>query len=137
LTTEQRELSYEEAAAFLREAEEAFATADVDRILSAFDPDIVIRYADFPEMNGIDEARRWLESRFARQCDYSLRKRLHAVSGSTLGGSWEGEWQDAKTGQQMEGRGVEVQTLRNGKVTEWIAAFNAWPHGGRADSPLV
>lgn len=137
MKTDQRELTFEEAEAFLREAESAFAGADVERILSAFDPDVVIRYGDFPEMNGIEEARQWLEARFARQRNYSLRKTLHAVTGNVLGGSWEGEWEDAKTGARMEGRGAEFQTIENGKVTKWIAAFNVWPQGESSESPLI
>ena len=137
MSSDSGELSLDQAETFLREAESAFAAHDVDRILSAFDPEIVIRYGDFPEMHGTEEAKGWLEARFARQRDYRLRKTLHAVTGNLLAGSWEGEWEDAKTGRRMEGRGVEVQTLREGKVVQWTAAFNVWPEGGTADSPLV
>jgi nuclear transport factor 2 (NTF2) superfamily protein len=131
------DLSLEEAEAFLREAEEAFATADVDRIVSAFHPDVVIRYADFPEMKGIEEARRWLQARFARQRNYRLRKTLCAVTANVLGGSWEGEWEDARTGLLMQGRGLEFQTLEDGKVVYWLAAFNAWSQDGEAEPVLV
>lgn len=133
---ESLELTYEDAEAFLREAEAAFAAADVDRIVFAFDPDIVINYAGLPEIRGVDEARRWLEARFSRQRNYTLRKTLRAVTGNVLGGSWEGEWEDANTGARMEGRGLEFQTLKNGKVVDWIAAFNAWPEGGSPESAV-
>lgn len=138
IATDQSILSVAEAQAFITEAEAAFEAHDVDRIVSAFHPDIVITYADFPVMHGIPEARAWLEARFSRQRNYTLRKTLRNVGGDVLGGTWEGEWEDAKTGVAMQGRGVELQQLNvEGKVVVWFASFNAWKQGETPTSPLV
>jgi hypothetical protein len=40
---------------------------------------------------------------------------------------WDGEWEVAGTGQRMKGFGVEVWTMRDGKIAIWEAAFNAAP----------
>ncbi|MGH6682296.1 MAG: hypothetical protein ACREDL_25935, partial [Bradyrhizobium sp.] len=46
---------------------------------------------------------------------------------------WEGEWEDAGTGQRMNGFGVEVWTMRDGKIAIWEAAFNAAPVDQKVD----
>ena len=38
---------------------------------------------------------------------------------------WDGEWEDAETGKRMKGFGVEVWTMRDGKIAIWEASFNA------------
>jgi hypothetical protein len=40
---------------------------------------------------------------------------------------WDDEWEDSETGQTMKRFGVEVWTMRNGKIAIWAAAFNAAP----------
>jgi hypothetical protein len=40
---------------------------------------------------------------------------------------WDDEWEDGETGQTMKRFGVEVWTMRNGKIAIWEAAFNAAP----------
>jgi hypothetical protein len=44
--------------------------------------------------------------------------------GDTLANTWEGEWQDAQTGKNMWGRGVEIWVMRGGRIAVWEAAFN-------------
>jgi nuclear transport factor 2 (NTF2) superfamily protein len=137
VSTQEEGLTPEVAAEFLREAEAAFGSADVERIVSAFHPDIVIRYGGFPEIQGVDAAREWLTARFTRQQNYTLKKTLRTVTGNVLGGSWEGEWDDAKTGERMKGLGLEFQTLENGQVTNWLAVLSTWPASEGPTSSLV
>ncbi len=74
------------ARSIVAEAEAAFMAADVPRILSLFTPDVVVRYADFPEMRGLDALEKFLQMRFARQKNYRLRKPFRAVTGNIIGG---------------------------------------------------
>ncbi len=130
-------LSFEEAAGIMRSAEEAFGQADVARILSGYTLDIIIRFADLPEIQGIEAAEAFLKARFNRQKKYRLRKTLRTVMNNIIGGTWEGTWEDAKTGKQMKGRGSEFLTMRDGKVAEWDATFNTCEVGGAPVTPLL
>jgi nuclear transport factor 2 (NTF2) superfamily protein len=130
-------MSIEEARRLVKSVEEAFAAADVPRILSGYTNDVVIRFADVPEIKGIAGAEKFLRARFARQRNYSLRKSLRAIMGNIVGNYWEGEWEDAQTGKQMVGRGTEFWTMRDGKVAVWEATFNAWSKDGGPTTPIM
>ncbi len=52
--------------------------------------------------------------------------------GDVLTNSWDGAWEDAETGTPMKGFGVEVWTMRDGRIAVWEAAFNV----GRADQSM-
>jgi len=43
-----------------------------------------------------------------------------------IGNYWDGEWEDARTGRKMRGRGTEFWTVVAGKIAVWEATFNAW-----------
>ena len=45
-------LSWVQAKRLVQDVEDAFATADLDRIAQGFTQDAVARFADFPEMRG-------------------------------------------------------------------------------------
>jgi nuclear transport factor 2 (NTF2) superfamily protein len=126
-----------DARSIVAEAEAAFMAADVPRILSLFTPDIVVRYADFPEMRGLDALENFLRMRFARQKNYRLRKTFRTVTGNTIGDSWEGQWEDTKTGKKMMGRGLEFLTISEGKAAIWEATFNVWEADGGPTTPLL
>ena len=81
-------------------------------------------------MAGRSALRAFFEARSARQKNYRLRKRLKAFSGDLLTNVWEGEWQDAQTRAPMQGFGVELWVMREGKIAVWEAAFNV----SRADA---
>lgn len=125
-TKEPEVISFESADRLMREAEQAFGEADIERILAMFTPDVIVRYADFPEMHGCDAYAAFLRARLDRLQNYRPRKTLRAVDGNVISDCWEGEWEDAITGRSMQGRGVEVLTLRDGRVAMLEAAFNAW-----------
>jgi nuclear transport factor 2 (NTF2) superfamily protein len=61
-----------------------------DRMIEAFTSDVIVRFADFPEMRGQAELKRFLVARVARQKKYRLKKRLCAVSGEVIVCSWDG-----------------------------------------------
>jgi nuclear transport factor 2 (NTF2) superfamily protein len=121
----------------VQNVEDIFARGDVEAILKGYTDDIVIRFADIPEIRGKAAAESFLRARFARQRNYRLRKVLRMLEGNLLGNYWDGEWEDAKTGKTMCGRGTEFWTIRDGKVALWEATFNVWEKGGKAQTPIM
>lgn len=115
----------------MREAEAAFGAADINRILAMFTDDVLVRYADLPEMRGLDAYAEFLRSRFARQRNYQARKSLRAVTGDLVIDSWDGAWVDAVTGSPMRGRGIEIPAMRDGKVARLDAVVNTWHEDNR------
>lgn len=119
----------ESASAYVKAVETAFGTGDVDQMIEGFTDDVVVRFADRPEMHGIAEVEAFLRLRMARQKNYRLKKHLRMLSGNMIGNMWEGEWEDAQTGKSMRGRGTEFWTMRGRKVAVWEATFNVWEAG--------
>jgi nuclear transport factor 2 (NTF2) superfamily protein len=119
----------ESARAYVKAVETAFGTGDVDKMIKGFTDDVVVRFADRPEMHGIAEVEAFLRLRMARQKNYRLTKHLRMLSGDMIGNMWEGEWEDAQTGKSMRGRGTEFWTMRGRKVAVWEATFNVWEAG--------
>jgi nuclear transport factor 2 (NTF2) superfamily protein len=127
----------ERAASLVQATEAAFARADVAAIIAGFTDDVIIRFADLPEIRGQADAEKFLCARFARQKNYQLKKSLRMVEGSMIGNFWEGTWEDARTGAAMRGRGTEFWTLRDGKVAVWEATFNVWEEAGGPSIPIL
>ena len=130
-------ISRELAARMVREAERAFGSADIGAILDVFTEDVVIKFADIPEMRGKLAAENFLRARFRRQRNYRLSKFLRMVESNMIGNLWEAEWVDAQTGQNMRGRGTEFWTVRDGKIAVWEATFNVWQDGGGPLLPIT
>ena len=131
------QVSEEQALAMVKAAERDFAAANVEAIVAGYTDDVVIRFADVPEIRGKAEAKRFLLARFARQKDYRLVKILRMRQGNMIGNYWDGEWKDAQTGKRMVGRGTEFWTIRDGKVAVWEATFNVWEKGGKPQTPII
>ena len=127
----------EQALAMVKAAERDFAAANVEGIVAGYTDDVVIRFADVPEIRGKAQAERFLRARFARQKNYRLTKVLRMLQGNMLGNYWDGEWEDARTGKQMVGRGTEFWTVRDGKIAVWEATFNVWEKGGKPLTPIT
>lgn len=121
----------------IRHYQELMGSGKLDRILASFAPDVVVRFADFPEMRGVAELKQFLEKRFARQKNYRLTKQMRGVSGNVLICSWDGDWEDGQDGRAMEGQGVELMTIRDGKIYRWEAVFNVWERGKMGTLPIV
>ena len=117
--------------------EKAFGDRDIDVILAGFTDDVVVRFADQPELRGKENLRKLLEARFARQKGYRLQKRLRMLEGNMVGNYWDGEWEDAFTGKIMVGRGTEFWTFQDGKVSIWEAAFNVWERDAPTRPPCA
>jgi len=131
------ELTFRDAEAVLDRAQTLMSTGDISEVMKTFAEDVVVRFADFPETHGRPPLEKFLRARFARQKNYRLQKQLRAVSGSVIACYWEGEWDDGQDGRQMQGRGIELLTMRGGEIARWEAAFNVWEKGGPPSLPIV
>ncbi len=126
--------TWDEALAVVQRAETTFNRGDVDTILNRYADDIVIRFADLPEIRGNAAAEKFLRARFARQLNYRLQKTLFMVDGFKIGATYAVSWDDAKTGKAMAGHGVEFWQYRDGKLVLWEAALNVWEAGAARTS---
>lgn len=129
--------SRHEAELFMARAEQAFRTADQNALMELFAEDVVVIFADFPAMRGKETYRKFLAARLARQIGYQPRTTVRVVGDNVIGSSWEASWTDAKTGLAMRGRGCEFVTIKDGKIVEFIASFNAWDDAGGPRTPII
>jgi nuclear transport factor 2 (NTF2) superfamily protein len=123
----------EEARSFVAHVESLFMPWNIDALVAGFTEDCVVRFGVIPEFRGRDALRAFFTARSAKQKGYRLRKQFRALMNDVMANIWDGEWEDAGTGQRMKGFGVEVWTLRNGKIAIWEAAFNAAPADQEVD----
>jgi nuclear transport factor 2 (NTF2) superfamily protein len=114
----------DEARAFVAHVESLFMPWNIPALLDGFTENCVVRFGDLPEFRGKVTLEDLFRGRSERQIGYRLRKELRAFAGDTIANYWEGEWQDRLTGAQMQGRGVEIWRMRDGKIAVWEAAFN-------------
>ena len=114
----------DEAQVFVAHVESLFMPWNIEALLAGFTDDCIVRFGDLPEFRGKAELEKLFRSRCERQKDYRLRKELRSLAGDKIANYWEGEWEDRPSGRRMAGRGVEVWTMRDGKIAVWEAAFN-------------
>jgi nuclear transport factor 2 (NTF2) superfamily protein len=117
----------EEARAFVKHVESLFMPWNLDGLADGFTEDCIVRFGTMPELRGREAVRRFFEARSRRQKGYRLTKDFRALMGDTLANHWVGEWEDARTGQRMVGRGVEIWIMRGGRISVWEAAFDFGP----------
>jgi nuclear transport factor 2 (NTF2) superfamily protein len=117
----------EEARSLVAHVESLFMPWNVEALVAGFTEDCVVRFGVIPEFGGRDALRKFFEARRAKQKGYRLKKQFRTLVNDVMTNVWEGEWEDAGTDQRMKGFGVEVWTMRGGKIAIWEAAFNAAP----------
>ncbi|HLL28389.1 MAG TPA: nuclear transport factor 2 family protein [Xanthobacteraceae bacterium] len=127
----------EEARALVRHVESLFMPWNVDALIDGFTEDCVVRFGTVPEFKGREALRKFFLARSAKQKGYRLNKQFRALAGDRITNIWDGEWEDAASGRRMKGFGVEVWTMRGGKVAVWEAAFNTGPADQAADLAAV
>jgi nuclear transport factor 2 (NTF2) superfamily protein len=120
----------EEARAFVAQVEKLFMPWDIPGLLAGFTEDCVVRFGDLPEFRGRAALEKLFRGRAERQQDYRLKKQFRALTDDTIANYWEGWWQDRATGRKMQGRGVEIWVMRDGRIAVWEAAFNVNEVGG-------
>jgi nuclear transport factor 2 (NTF2) superfamily protein len=113
------------------------SAGNISEVMKSFAPDVVVRFADFPETHGRPPLEKFLLARFARQKNYRLQKQLRAVSGNVIACYWDAEWEDGQDGRQMQGRGIELLTMRAGEIARWEATFNVWQKGSAPSLPII
>jgi nuclear transport factor 2 (NTF2) superfamily protein len=123
----------EEARAFVAHVESLFMPWNIDALVSGFTEDCVVRFGVIPEFRGCEALRKFFEARRAKQKGYRLRKQFRSLMNDVMSNVWDGEWEDADTGRRMKGFGVEVWTMRDGKIALWEASFNAAPADQEVD----
>jgi nuclear transport factor 2 (NTF2) superfamily protein len=106
----------EEAHAFVAHVESLFMPWNIDALVSGFTEDCVVRFGVIPEFRGREALRKFFEARRAKQKGYRLRKQFRSLMNDVMSNVWDGEWEDADTGRRMKGFGVEVWTMRDGKI---------------------
>jgi nuclear transport factor 2 (NTF2) superfamily protein len=119
----------EEARAFVAHVESLFMPWNIDALLAGFTDDCIVKFGDLPELRGKATLEKLFRARMERQKDYRLKKEFRALAGNVVANYWEGWWEDRLSGKQMQGRGVEIWTMRDGKIAVWEAAFNANEEG--------
>jgi nuclear transport factor 2 (NTF2) superfamily protein len=127
----------EEARAFVAHVESLFMPWNIDGLLAGFTDDCVVKFGDLPELHGKAALEKLFRTRMERQKDYRLVKEFRALMGDKIANYWEGRWEDRATAKKMQGRGVEVWTMRDGKVAVWEAAFNVNEQGQPSAMGLV
>lgn len=130
-------LTIGDAEAVLARAQKLMSAGSLEEVMKTFAPDVVVRFADFPETHGRPPLEKFLLARFARQKNYRLQKQLRAVSGNVIACYWDAEWEDGQDGRQMEGRGIELLTMRAGEIARWEATFNVWQKGSAPSLPII
>src|SRR5262249_38113895 len=111
-----------QAEALLRIVEDMFQRVDVEALVNGFTEDCVFRFADHADKGGPAALRALFRPRLARKSGYRLKKTCLAIEGNRLTNRWEGRWTDKASGKPMAGFGVEVWTMRDGKIAHWDAA---------------
>jgi nuclear transport factor 2 (NTF2) superfamily protein len=122
----------EEARAFVSHVESLFMPWNVEALVDGFTEDCLVRFGMVPEFRGREALRQFFLARSARQKGYRLRKQFRGLMNDVIANAWDGEWEDAGTGQRMKGFGVEVWMMRDGKIAIWEASFNT----GQVDQPV-
>ena len=122
----------DEARALVAHVESLFMPWNIDGLLAGFTEDCVVKFGDLPELKGKAALEKLFRNRMARQKDYRLKKEFRVLAGDKIANYWEGWWEDRTAAKKMQGRGVEVWTMRDGKIAVWEAAFNANEEGARS-----
>jgi nuclear transport factor 2 (NTF2) superfamily protein len=130
-------LTIGDAEAVLERAQRLMSAGNIAEVMKTFAPDVVVRFADLPETHGRPPLEKFLLARFARQKNYRLQKQLRAVSGNVIACCWDAEWEDGRDGRHMQGRGIELLTMRSGDIARWEATFNVWQKGSAPSLPIV
>lgn len=132
-----RDLTFADAEAVLERAQRLISAGDVAGVMETFCEDVVVKFADFPETRGRPALEAFLRARFKRQQNYRLQKQLRTVSRNVIACYWDGEWVDGQDGRQMQGRGIELLTMRGTEIAKWEATFNVWQKGDSPSLPIV
>lgn len=117
----------DECIVFVKGVESMFMPWNIDALVNGFTEDCEVRFGTLTPFRGREALRKFFTARSARQKGYRLKKQFRALANDKMTNVWDGEWEDAETGRKMKGFGVEIWTMRDGKIAVWETAFNAAP----------
>lgn len=115
----------EECIAFVKAVESMFMPWDIDALVNGFTEDCEIKFGTLAPFRGREALREFFTARSRKQKGYRLKKQFRTLMNDKMSNVWDGEWEDAETGRKMKGFGVEVWTMREGKIAIWETAFNS------------
>jgi len=112
----------------VKEAEAAYGAYDLERMMSLFDPEVVVYWNGQKLLEGMDELRKWHEGwmKIEMQGDHWVRKTLRAASGDTIAVEWE-DYSLSDDGKYHNGYGGEFWKMRDGRLLEWRAYHQSYP----------
>lgn len=117
--------SRHQAGMLLRSAVVMFQGADIQALADLFTEDCTIRYGATPEQQGRVALRRLVTGLLSRRQNFEVQKTCIAIDRNKLAIRSEESWTDRETGRAMTGFGVEVWTMREGKIAMWEAGYSA------------
>lgn len=106
----------------VNQAEAAYQSQDLDRIMELFDPEIVVYWNGWKKAEGLEGVRKAYEERSTDEGyeEYQIEKTLRAASGETI----TVEWKSTRTyadGSRQVSHGGEFWTMRDDRILEWHA----------------
>jgi uncharacterized protein len=104
-------------------AEDAWNTKNPEKVSLAYTPDTTWRNRD-QFINGREEVKAFLKSKWEKELDYKLKKELWAYTGNRIAVRFEYEWHDEK-GQWYRSYGNENWEFdENGFMAKRYASIN-------------
>jgi nuclear transport factor 2 (NTF2) superfamily protein len=106
----------------VKQAEAAYQSLEIDRMMQLFDPEIVVYWNGKKIAEGLATLRRWHESWVipTNLQDWHMQKIFRAASGDTIAVEWHSTWIDAN-GNPHTGCGGEFWIMRDDRLVEWRA----------------
>jgi nuclear transport factor 2 (NTF2) superfamily protein len=123
--------SRHQATTLLRAMAEMFQRADIPALVDLFTEDCTIRYGAGAEQQGRVPLRRVLTGIIERRRELRLAKACVAIDRNKLVIRSEESWKEGEASKPMTGFGIEVWTMRDGKIAVWEAGFSAGDEGQR------
>jgi nuclear transport factor 2 (NTF2) superfamily protein len=117
--------SRHQANTLLHMVQEIAERDDFPALIDLFAEDCIFRLGAPAEQKGRVALRQALSGQLLRRQGERLVRSCVAIDGNRLTIRWEGTWTDKETGAQMAGFGLEVWTMRGGKIVQFEATFNA------------
>lgn len=115
--------NFETATQKVQMAENAWNTKDPERVALAYTVDTEWRNRD-QFLNGRDEVKQFLYTKWAKELDYKLKKELWAFTDNRIAVRFEYEWHDA-SGQWYRSYGNENWEFdENGLMKKRFASIN-------------
>jgi ketosteroid isomerase-like protein len=113
----------------VQQAEAAYASLDIDRVMDLFNRDIVQYWDGKKRIEGWDALRQdhiegylqLLPDGSLGMEDFTIKKTLRMACGDMIGAEWVSSFRDRRTGEWVEEHGAEFWRIRDDRLSEWRA----------------